>query len=180
MFGFFKKKDAEIKVLNKVIMTEAAKWKALADEWKKNNNTVFIFWFDDTLQKAENIFRQEITSTPELWIANNVLSSNLVGKQVIFAEHYPLSEKEKEIFQKLNLTEVQIWSALDEPLFKEFGSDKIVQTMKQLGIKEDQVIEHNMISKAIISAQEKISKKVLTDQTASSQEEWLHKNWKSI
>jgi preprotein translocase subunit SecA len=79
----------------------------------------------------------------------------------------------------LNLQDVQVWSALDEPLFKHFGSDKIIQMMKQLGMKEDVAIEHNMISKAIQNAQEKISKKVLIDQAASSQEEWLKKNWAS-
>jgi hypothetical protein len=177
MFNFFKKKSPETRVVNKVIMTEAAKWKALADQWKKNNNTVFVFWFDETLQKAETIFGQETAMPVELLRARDIHSPNPAGKQLIFAEHYPLPEKEKELFQRLNLPEIQVWSALDEPLFKEFGSDKIVQMMKQLGMKEDEVIENSMISKAISGAQEKISKKVLTDQTCPSQEEWLRKNW---
>jgi preprotein translocase subunit SecA len=70
-----------------------------------------------------------------------------------------LQQKENEFFQKLNLQEAEIWSALDEPLFKHFGSEKIIQMMKQLGMKENEAIENTMISKAILSIQAKISKK---------------------
>src|ERR1700675_3815521 len=98
MFNLFKKKSPETRVVNKVIMTEAAKWKALVDQWRKNNNTVFIFWFDETLQKAETIFSQETATPVELLRARDIHSPNLAGKQIIFAEHYPLPEKEKELF----------------------------------------------------------------------------------
>ena len=110
-------------------------------------------------------------------MAREVHSSQIVNKQVIFVEHYPLMQKEQELFVKLNLQQAEVWSALDESLFKQFGSDKIIHMMKQLGTKEDDVIEHAMISKAIQNTQEKISKKVLIDQTCTSQEEWMRRNW---
>ena len=52
-----------------------------------------------------NIFSgKEITSTPELWIANECTFIPLFcARQVIFAEHYPLSQKEKETFQKAEI-----------------------------------------------------------------------------
>jgi preprotein translocase subunit SecA len=74
------------------------------------------------------------------------------------------------------LNEALIYSALDEPLFKHFGGDKIIQMMKQLGMKEDSMIEHKMVSKAIENAQEKIEKKVIAEQDASSPQKWIERN----
>ena len=67
---------------------------------------------------------------------------------------------------------------MDEPLFKHFGSEKIIPLMKMMGMKEDEVIEHNMVSKSIISGQEKIAKQVTLEQKASSQAGWMEKNLK--
>jgi len=158
-------------------MTEAAKLKAISNLKKINPDCLFIFWFDNSLRQAESSLQSEFLSSSDLLMAREIHASQLENKKVIFAEHYPLHQKEEELFTKLNLAEVQIWSALDEPLFKQFGSDKIIGMMKQLGMKEENAIEHNMISKAIQNAQEKLSKKVLLDQTCSSQEEWMKRNW---
>ncbi|MBK7308447.1 MAG: hypothetical protein IPI88_16550 [Chitinophagaceae bacterium] len=67
---------------------------------------------------------------------------------------------------------------MDEPLFKHFGSDKLIPLMKMMGMKEDEVIEHNMVSKSIIKGQEKIGEQVTLEQAAVSQEEWMRKNIK--
>lgn len=170
MFDFFKKKKGQLRITDKIWMTEAAKWKAIADQKKKEPNSVFIFWFDNSFRQAE------ASNLTDLLMAREVHASQLENKPIVFAEHYPLQQKEQELFEKLNLTEVQIWSALDEPLFKQFGSDKIIGMMKQLGMKEENAIEHNMISKAIQNAQEKIAKKVLVDQLCTSQQEWMQRN----
>ena len=71
-----------------------------------------------------------------------------------------------------------VFSAMDEPIFKHFGSDKLIPLMKMMGMKEDEVIEHNMVSKSIIKGQEKIGEQVTLEQSAGSQEEWMRKNIK--
>jgi preprotein translocase subunit SecA len=65
---------------------------------------------------------------------------------------------------------------MDEPLFKHFGSEKLIPLMKMMGMKEDEVIEHSMVSKSIMKGQEKIAQQVSLEQTAGSQEEWMRKN----
>jgi len=177
MFDFFKKKKDKITIVDKIWMTQAAQLNAIVSQKKNNPDSIFIFWFDDSFRQAESFLQETSISSSDRLMAREAHASQLENKQIIFAEHYPLLQKEHELFAKLNLTEVQIWSALDEPLFKQFGSDKIIGMMKQLGMKEENAIEHNMISKAIQNAQEKISKKVLLDQTCSSQEEWMKRNW---
>ena len=157
-------------------MTEAIKLQTLFDEWKKDNNIVYIFWFDDTFRKAEFVFAKETTETSPLLTTREATTSTLKDKTIIFAEHYPLQQKEKELYQKLGLTTVQVWSALNEPLFLHFGGEKILQLMKQSGMAETEAVEHKMLSKSIQNAQQKIETKVLSEQTAHSQKDWLEKN----
>ena len=50
--------------------------------------------------------------------------------------------------------------------------------MKLLGMKEDEAIEHALVTKSIIKGQAKIAAKVELEQSAQSQEEWLDRNFK--
>ena len=95
---------------------------------------------------------------------------------VVFAEHYPLPKKEQELFKTLNLKEIPIMSSLDEPLFKHFGGERLIDTIKKLGMNEDEVIGHSFITSAIRNAQEKLGKKVRMEKAASSAEEWFKAN----
>lgn len=179
MFNLFRKKDAAGKLTNKILMTQSAKWKALETLCLKEPGVILIFWFEDTLQQALKAMNPDSTVSENFYLANRVHEAEISNKKVVFAEHHPLAYREISLFEKLQLTHAEIWSAMDEPLFKEFGSDKIVQMMKQLGIKEDEIIEHSMITDSIHKAQIKIEKKVTSEQQATSQEEWLLKNWRT-
>ena len=176
MFNLFKKKEATIKIIDKIWMAEAVKFQSLVEEWKKDNTIIYIFWFDETLRNAESFFAKEITEPAPLLSAREATIAYLKGKNIIFAEHYPLQQKEKELYQKLNLEKVNVWSALDEPLFQIFGSEKIIQLMKQLGMKENESVQHTMLSKSIQNAQDKIEKKVQVEHTAHSQKDWFEIN----
>jgi len=176
--GLFKRKES-IKIKDKIWMKKEAKLQGIISEWQKDPGTIFIFWFDDSLREVESIFTKQTNNSPILITAREATAQYAAGKKIIIGEHYPLQQKENDLFQKLKLGVAEIWSSLDEPLFKRFGSDKIIEIMKQLGMKEDQVIEHPMISKAIQNAQAKISKKNLMDSLSVSQSDWLLKNFQS-
>ncbi|MEO7922591.1 MAG: hypothetical protein ABIR30_02865 [Chitinophagaceae bacterium] len=177
MFGLFNKKDPSVKVRDKVIIDATAKLKTLFTAWNTNKNTVLIFWFDESLDEATNFFSTLTTEPVTLLTAREASHTQLAGKTILFAEHYPLRSKEEELFVRLGLKEVTVFSSLQEPLFKMFGADKIIQVMKQLGIKEDEMIEHAMISKSIRNAQKKIEDKLVTEFSAHSQSGWLEKNF---
>jgi len=176
--GLFNKKGS-IKIKDKIWIKKESKLQAFITEWQKDPTTIFIFWFDDSLREAELFFSKETPETPLLLTAREVTAQHVSGKKIIIGEHYPLQEKENDLFQKLKLDSVEIWSALDEPLFKQFGSDKIIALVTQLGMKENESIENSMITKAIQNAQAKISKKNLMDSLSSSQSDWLLKNFQS-
>lgn len=177
MFNLFKKKDPETKVIDKVVIDETAKLKAMMAYWTADKNTAFVYWFDESLRQAESFFTNQSTEPVTLLTAREAATPQLAGKTAVFAEHYPLRSKEEELYKKLNTKQVIVFSSLNEPLFKRFGADKIIQVMKQLGMKDDEVIEHSMINKAIQRAQEKIEKKVVVEQSAHSQHDWLEKNF---
>jgi hypothetical protein len=176
MFNLFKKKEGSVKIIDRIWMSQDAKWKGIVELWRKDPSLVIIAWFDSTLRHLETLFSKETTSPVSLFAARTVHSSQITGKPVIFAEHHPMRSKELEVYSQWHLTEAIIHSALDEPLFKLFGSEKIVGMMKQLGMNDDNMIEHKMISSAIVNAQEKIEKKIVAEHSAVSQEEWIAKN----
>lgn len=95
---------------------------------------------------------------------------------VVFAEHYPLLQKEQALFKTLSLKEIPVMSSLDEPLFKYFGGEKLIETIKKLGMKDDEVIGHSFITSAIRNAQQKLEKKVRVEKPASTAEEWFALN----
>lgn len=177
MFGLFKKKEDGITVTDKVVISEEAKLAILLKTWNNDRNTVFAFWFEDSLEEATAYFSQHTTEALPLILVRELTGGQRAGRNPVFAEHYPLRKKETELYQQLGLEKAIVYSSLREPLFQQFGGDKIVQVMKQMGMKEDELIEHSMISSAIKKAQEKIEARTGIEQTARSQKDWIEKNY---
>ncbi len=110
----------------------------------------------------------------------NVLSSGS-KVQFLFAGHYPLPAKENKIIEKLSSypsAEITFCSSIDEPSFEPFGADRIVAILDQLGLREDECIEHPMVSKAMANARAKIEGMVKHEVTAKSEGEWFIRNIK--
>jgi len=97
---------------------------------------------------------------------------------IFFAEHYPFFSKEEMVLKKIDdLTackaEICFYMSLDEPLFRIFGSDNIQKLMLNMGLDENNSIEHPFVNKSIVNAQKKIEKKVVSESECNSQEEWF-------
>lgn len=73
----------------------------------------------------------------------------------------------------MGLKEVVIYSSLDEAILDIFGGKKIVDMMRKLGMKEDEMIQNSMISRSLKRAQEKIASKAIISGTVKSQRDWL-------
>jgi len=100
----------------------------------------------------------------------------------LFVEHYPIFSKEEAILNKIDLlTEnkgvVWFYDSLDDPLLHVFGSDNIKVMMQRFGLKENESIEHSLVTKSISNAQKKIEKKITNDSEAISQDAWFKKNY---
>lgn len=177
MFNLFKKSNPGPKVNDRVCINIPAKHNALLAEWKNNKKIAFVFWFDDSLRQANDFFTSHSKESVTLITSRQTTNVMLQERTPVFAEHFPLLNKEIDIFQRLNLKEIMVYSSLDEPMFQNFGGEKIISMMMKMGMKEDEVLEHRMITKAIQNAQEKIAEKVIIEQSATSQQEWFRKNF---
>jgi len=179
LFNLFGKKDDEANnhvFIDRAYVSTAAKMKACADLAKKEPNYVFICWFADTSVQFKEFFRQQGLDENLVTETHFLHASKLLNKIPVFVEHYPLHSKELDLIKNWDTKSIVVYSALDEPLFKHFGSDKLIPLMKMLGMKEDEVIEHSMVTKSIIKGQEKIAEQITLEQLSDSQEEWMRKN----
>jgi hypothetical protein len=169
MFNLFGDSAPKINVIDKVWMSKEAKWKACASMLQVNPACVFIAWFEQTHNELASV----LGSDEHMMLADKIDHVRLQDGMVVFAEHYPLHQKELTLFKNLNLKEVPVVSSLDEPLFMHFGGERTVELIKNLGMKEDEIIGHSMVTNSIRRAQQKLESKVKIEKMANSAREWF-------
>jgi len=103
---------------------------------------------------------------------------------IVVAEHHPIHGKDRAVVETAERLSckpsVCFHAALDDPLMKHFGSDKIINLFKRLGIDEAESISHPFVTSAIQNAQEKIEKQVQKDVATESMEDWFRFNMKKV
>ncbi|MDB5278480.1 MAG: hypothetical protein JWR61_3435 [Ferruginibacter sp.] len=176
LFGKKEGNVSEAIFKDKVYLNSTGKIVACLQLATTNANCIFIAWFQETAAIYKKFFNQYNIDTKRLILAANWNQSQLQNYQPVFLEHYPLNAKELDLVKDWQRTNIRVYSAMDEPLFKHFGSDKMVPLIKLLGFKENESIEHSYVTESIIKGQNKIAAKVLVEQTAASQGEWMKKN----
>lgn len=174
MFSLFGKKE-KAKIVDKVFISDKAKLNAITSLLQNARGVIIITWFDESFERLKGHLTP-CNVPADIYLPREISSHNVKANSVLFFEHYPLSSKEFELAQKLQLKEMVFYSSLDEPLFKHLGGDRIISMVEKLGISENEAIEHPMISRALKNAQEKLSTKITIDHTAYSQQEWFSKN----
>jgi hypothetical protein len=68
------------------------------------------------------------------------------------------------------------YMSFDEPILTRFGAGKIVELMKNMGMKEDEMIASPLITAAMVNVQKKIEASVNFEIRAFSLEDWFDKN----
>jgi hypothetical protein len=173
MFGLFTRPAPGVKVIDKVWMSRQARLNACAGMLQANPDCLFVAWFDETfhaLQQALGFQENKVI------LARDIASSRLQGRMVVFAEHFPLAAVEQALFSTLGMKEIPVLSAMDEPLFMRFGGEGMIELMRRMGMKENEVVSHSMVSKSIRRAQDAIRDRASTDHSAASQQEWFSLN----
>ncbi len=160
---------------DKVYIHSTGKMNACLQLAKENELVIFIAWFPETAATYKTFFALNGIDTTRIILTEEI--DNLVEDfQPVFVEHYPLPSKELELVSNWQLTNIPVYSAMDEPLFMHFGSDKMIPLIKLFGMKESETIEHSYVTESIVKGQNKITNKVTAEQTAVSQAEWMAKN----
>ena len=168
------KKDHLFK--DKAYMSTEGKLIACAALAKENPSTIFIAWFPDTVKLFREFFTRQGLDETRITEARFLNTSLMLTHDPVFVEHYPVHEKEADFVKNWNRKNIIVYSALDEPLFKHFGSEKMIPVMKMMGMNESEAVEHPLVSKSIIIGQQKIAEKLVAEQAANSQEEWMKYN----
>lgn len=178
-FNLFGKKDSpkgDEAVRDRVYISSEGKMNACIALAKDSPNYIFIGWFNKTVQLFKENFIKNGIEENRVFEAKHFNSSLLQNKTAIFLEHYPLHEKEAIFISNWEQNPILIFSALDEPIFKMLGSEKMIPLIKMMGMKEDEAIEHNYVTQSIKRGQQKMAEKITFEKTAESQEEWMKKN----
>jgi hypothetical protein len=174
MFSLFGKKD-KVRIIDKVFISSTAKQNAIRERIATQPDLIVIAWFEESYNQIKNLLASNDLEV-EIFMAREIAAHHIHHKNILFYEHYPLSARENELLEKLQLIEAIFYSSLDEPLFMHFGGKKMISLLEKMGFSENESIEHPMISNAIKNAQEKISRAVVIEHSAHSQAEWFFKN----
>lgn len=161
---------------DKVYIHSTAKMNACLHLATQNPETLFIAWFELTAENFRSFFTTNGLDASRVVMASSVDEKILINQEPVFLEHYPLHAKELAVVNNWQLMNIPVYSAMDEPLFKHFGSDKMVPLIKLLGMKEAEAIEHSYVTESIIKGQNKIANKVVVEHLATSQGEWMKIN----
>jgi len=201
MFGLFKKKAA-LKYQDKIWLKKESKYKYLFGLSEAGQRKLIIACFDQTLEEIKFILEKSMvdfshadsitsaSSDPQIILisANNFLRpgssvSHLTSHfvEIIIFEHHPVSDKDEALLNKIKETfginiPVSFLVSMDDSLMQQFGADRIKTLMVRMGMQDDEMMSHSMISKSIKRAQDKIKSTVKNELPASSQKEWFEKN----
>lgn len=143
----------------------------------KIHDVTIITWFDSYKKELENLLHDLIFK------ANIFLHTEFSAQEVnpevplVLWGHPPLASIEDEIaFTTSPFSAVIIMSSLDDALMQYFGSNKIKKLMTQMGHRDGEILENNMISKSIRMAQEELQKSIKNPKSATSDKEWFRLN----
>ncbi len=104
------------------------------------------------------------------------------GREVLIvsAEHHPIKEGDDCLISFASRlpcrSRIRFHCALDEPLFKLFGGERILSLLNNLGWNEKDYISHSAINSAIEKAQEKVKEKARGNERVDSVEDWFYYN----
>ena len=103
------------------------------------------------------------------------------GLAVFFTTHNTDMSAEQELLKlfrgrKDNPVELVFCLHLQSPLLRQFSANNILDMMENLGMKDDDFVEHPLVTSAINRARQKIAKQVLVGKNADSEKEWFDKN----
>jgi len=196
MFGLFKSKKKEIITKDFIYKNEAVKYKSMLQHLKDQEKSILIYYFEDTKNAIQEVlntapinYSTDVNSfVTKVWLinANTILNKSDIGNRtVFFAEHHPSFSRENEIKQHLleieGIKEVIFYTSFEDKLLQLFGSERILQLMEKMGFKDDEVIEHTMISTSIERAQKRIDEKLsIHNNNTRQRKDWFEINLPAI
>ena len=171
------KKESACSITDATYLSEEAKTNAIVNYAKENNSAICIAWFPDSVTLFKKLFAAKGLNESRVVEAKFYNALKHSGKELFCAEHYPLPAKEDEFLKRVPQKTIRVYNSITDPLFQIFGGEKVIDLMKKMGVKEDEVFSHDMISRSIRRAQEKLASSIPAERHAASQEQWFRRNY---
>jgi preprotein translocase subunit SecA len=197
--GFFDSLFGSKKPTNVVVaperiwMTTDAKCAGLAGEIAERSNSetvaiLLVAHFPDVLARLNELAAEPAT-VPVMAVLASDLSIDIATKlnldesatiDIIVGERHPLPSVDERLEQFAGGLPCRCRFAhhlsLEDPVMRIFAGDWVQNVLKQLGMKENEAIESQMVSRRIKQAQQKIEGRAFGSSEAESAERWLEKN----
>lgn len=153
LFDFISGKNKGPKIEDLVWMNQQAKMRGCSRILEEYPNAFLVAWSPLTVQQFQDFFHEHTGREPNITLASYL---NSTSEKVYFLEHHPRYSKEQALFQAIGLKEAVFLNALDDHLMQAFNSERIANIMERMGVGEDEIIQHAMITKSIANAQKKM------------------------
>lgn len=193
LFGGKKRPNIDV-VPDHIWMSTDAKFAGLAKEAKERSKSdavaiLLVAHFPDVLERLEEIANQQVWDVPLMAVLASNLNSGLAARlsleesaiiNIIVGERHPLpsvDDRLEEFADELSCRcRFSHHVSLEDSVMKVFAGDWVKNVLTQMGMKEDEAIESEMVSRRIKKAQQKIEGRSLGTVDAGSAAEWLEKN----
>lgn len=146
---------------------------------------VVLAFFDETVTRVRAALSEAgVSEGSHLVVARvDLLDGRPATASVIVAERHPLPANNRALIERLQREMPMagpptFFTALDDAFMLRMGGANMAGLMKQLGMAEDEPIDHPMISKSLKNAREKAEKNLAgkAPVPASSLAEWVERN----
>lgn len=194
LFGGEKKRTNVEIVPDHIWMTTEAKFAGLAKEAEERSKSetvaiLLVAHFPDVQETLEEIANQQAWDVPCKAVPANNLNMALAATlkvdasaiiDIIVGERHPLPSVDDRLEEFADSLPCRCrfshHVSLEDAVMKVFAGDWVKTVLRQLGMKEDEAIESDMVSRRIRQAQQKIEGRAFGSLDAESAAEWLAKN----
>ena len=115
----------------------------------------------------------------ELIRSRHLSFKNIEKVRLLILGHYPLPEKELNYLSYLTKSPdvtITFYSSLEDEVMKPFNPERMMDIMNKLGMRDDEAIEHDLVTKSMERAREKIQNLVRTERESNIEREWFARN----
>ena len=206
IFAWLKKPKSNVDLLDEQVwLTRQAKFAGISAatarclaEPARPIAVLLVAHFRDCLEQLQAIVQQGGFDQRSVIAAT---AENLTGRsaprlgsddsqiiEIIVAERHPLQAHDTAVAEFAESLPCRCrlvhHVSLEDPLMRMFAGEWVQSVLKQLGIKENEVIESRMVTRRLQQAAQKIERQAVSDLPADSAGEWLERNcpdlWRTI
>ncbi len=159
--------------------SQNAKLAGIFAEASKHSNVTVLAWFEDLYEALKQVPN---SASVRVDLADRYLLNpgSMTGEVVFIAETYPLFDKEMQLINVLyraGVAKIYVYASLDEDVYRSFGSERILDILDTLGMKDEESIQHSMIDKSVERARKRIASQMRgPERSTRTSQEWFREN----